>query len=149
MFSCYVCHTCGCHRTAYCSFFSVVGSGDSIQIIRHLWQELLPAEPSNCPRILLSGHINTTCVSTQICKSVIYWLEGILYLLLNVLLRVPVCRCVCTPMNKHTCMCIWRAEEELAGSLLSFHHVGPGDKTQVIRLSRRYLHPWTITLMCR
>lgn len=70
--SCYVCHTCGCHRIAYCTFFSVVGSGDSIQIIRRLCQELLPAEPSNCPRILLSGHITTACVSTQICKSVIY-----------------------------------------------------------------------------
>ena len=49
-------------------FFFIVGSGDSIQIIRLLWQKLLPAEPSNWPRILLSGHINTAYVSTQICK---------------------------------------------------------------------------------
>lgn len=49
-------------------FFFIVGSGDSIQIIRLPWQKLLPAEPSNWLRILLSGHINTACVSTQICK---------------------------------------------------------------------------------
>lgn len=64
--SCYVIHV------VITVLFFHVGSGDSVQRIRLVWQGLLPAKSSNWPRILLSRHINAACVSTQICKSIIY-----------------------------------------------------------------------------
>lgn len=37
--------------------------------------------------------------------------------------------------------CVWRSENNLQKSVLSFSHVGRGDQTQVIRFSCKYLYP--------
>lgn len=45
-------------------------------------------------------------------------------------------RCVCTRAGVYSCAMVheWRSEDNLLGSILSFHYVSPRDETQVIRL---------------
>ena len=59
-------------------------------------------------------------------------------------LCVCVCVCVCARVRTGMCihdvmMCMYRSEDVLCRSLLSFHHVVPGDHTQVVRLGIKYL----------
>lgn len=37
--------------------------------------------------------------------------------------------------------CMWGSEDNFWESALSFHHVNPGDQTQVFRLGVKRLHP--------
>lgn len=41
----------------------------------------------------------------------------------------------------HATVCMWRSEDNLGGSVLSFHHVGSGDWTQTARLAGKLLYP--------
>lgn len=41
----------------------------------------------------------------------------------------------------HATVCMWRSEDNLWGSVLSFHHVGSGDWTQTARLAGKLLYP--------
>jgi hypothetical protein len=45
------------------------------------------------------------------------------------------CSCACTMA------CVWRSENNFQGPVLSFHHVKPGNRTQVFRLGGRCLSP--------
>ena len=45
------------------------------------------------------------------------------------------------------CMHGWRLEDNLWGSVLSFHHVGPGNQAQVIRLGGKHVHHAAISLI--
>lgn len=49
----------------------------------------------------------------------------------NLLYRGGIC------VTEHVC----RLEDHLEESILSFQHVSPGDRTQVLRLSRKHLYP--------
>jgi hypothetical protein len=37
--------------------------------------------------------------------------------------------------------CVWRLEENLWESVVSFYHVGPGDRIQAIGLRIKFLYP--------
>lgn len=41
----------------------------------------------------------------------------------------------------HATVCMWRSEDNLGGSVLSFHHVGSGDWTQTASLAGKLLYP--------
>ena len=45
------------------------------------------------------------------------------------------------------CMHGWRLEDNLWGSVLSFHHVGPGNQAQAIRLGGKHFHHAAISLV--
>lgn len=42
--------------------------------------------------------------------------------------------CVCRGVDTHMPWYIWRSEDILLKSILSFHHMGPWDQTQLLRL---------------
>lgn len=52
--------------------------------------------------------------------------------------------CVCVYMDVHMCVyiytmaCMRRSEDNLGEWVLSFHHVGPGDQTQIVRFGGKY-----------
>lgn len=76
-------------------------------------------------------------------KSQGQWLNPLVSSVIVFLLKVTcicllVCLFICLFLCDHSCVCakafVWRSEENLQGSVLPFHHVGPRDQTQVTRL---------------
>ena len=48
----------------------------------------------------------------------------------------------------HAIMCMWRSEDNLQELALFFHHVGPRDGTQVIKLGSKHLCVISAALIC-
>jgi len=53
---------------------------------------------------------------------------------------VGMCVCVCVFVGMCVCLCVcWGSEDNSQESVLSFHRLGSGDQTQIIRLRRNSL----------
>lgn len=51
------------------------------------------------------------------------------------------CSYLCYGQQRYKYQSRWQSEANFEGSDLPFHHVGPRDQTQVVRLGGKSLHP--------
>lgn len=61
-----------------------------------------------------------------------------IFLLLHFVYLLCVCIYVCA--FTVCCAVLWRSKDNLQESFLSFHHMGPGDPTQVMKIGGKYLY---------
>lgn len=48
---------------------------------------------------------------------------------------------ICLRRGVYATACVWRAEDNFREPVLSFHHMGSGDQTQVVKLGGNYTEP--------
>lgn len=76
----------------------------------------------------------------RFCKSIFKILLHFIYLFI-----VCMCVCACICMCMHVCV-LWRLEDKLKKSLLSFYHVDSRDETLMVRLMSSTSSLWAISL---